>query len=116
MNNDTTTKIHEIIKTTNDKAFELVKVGSGNTKELVHVPIFFNLEGIWMNKENLFDKQYEITKEIVNKQLKVTSKLVSDVGEHMNHVVIVGHEELYICLCIIFFVSTWNMSFVNYNV
>jgi hypothetical protein len=46
MNNDATTKIHEIIKTTNDKAFELVKVGSGNTKELVHVPIFFNLEGI----------------------------------------------------------------------
>jgi hypothetical protein len=41
MNNDATTNIHEIIKTTNDKAFELVKVGSGNTKELVHVPNFF---------------------------------------------------------------------------
>jgi hypothetical protein len=52
-----------------------------------------------MNKENLFDKQYEITKEIVNKQLKVTSKLASDFGEHVNHMVIVGHEELYICLC-----------------
>jgi hypothetical protein len=63
-----------------------------------------NLEGIWMNKENLFDKQYEITKEILNKQLKVTSKLVSDVGERANHMVIVGHEELYICLCITFFV------------
>jgi hypothetical protein len=34
----------------------------------------------------------------------------------MNHVVIVGHEELYICLCTIFFVSTWNMSFFYYNV
>jgi hypothetical protein len=59
-----------------------------------------------MNKENLFDKQYEITKEIVNNQLKVTSKLVSDVAEHTNHVVIVGHEELYIYLCTIVFVST----------
>jgi hypothetical protein len=45
MNNDAIVKIHEIIKTS-DKVFKLVKVGSGNTKELVHVPIFFNLEGI----------------------------------------------------------------------
>jgi hypothetical protein len=31
-------------------------------------------------------------------------------------VVIVGHEELYIYLCTIVFVSTWHMSFVYYNV
>ncbi len=46
MNNDATTKIHEIIKTTSDKAFELVKVGSGNTKELLHVAKKIYLEGI----------------------------------------------------------------------
>jgi peptidase E len=46
MNNAATTKIHERIKTTCDKAFELVKVGSGNTKELLHVANFFYLEGI----------------------------------------------------------------------
>jgi hypothetical protein len=41
MNNDAIVKIHEIIKTTSDKAFEPIKVGSGNTKELVHVAIYF---------------------------------------------------------------------------
>jgi hypothetical protein len=33
MNNDATAKIHEIIKTTSDKVFELVKVCIGNTKD-----------------------------------------------------------------------------------
>ncbi len=54
MNNDATTKIHEIIKTTNDKAFELVKVGSGNTKELVHVAIFFFILMAFEWTKNLF--------------------------------------------------------------
>jgi hypothetical protein len=66
---------------------------------IIHV---YNLHDFY----HFLDMQYEITKEIMNKQLKVTSKLANDVREHVNHMVIVGHEELYICLCTIFFWST----------
>jgi len=53
MNNDAIVKIHEIIKTS-DKVFKLVKVGSGNTKELVHVAIFFFILMAFEWTKNLF--------------------------------------------------------------
>jgi hypothetical protein len=57
------------------------------------------------------NKEYEVTKEVVNKQLMIASKFVSDVDEHVNHIVIVGHDELYICLCTTFFLVNMTHEF-----
>jgi hypothetical protein len=52
---DATTKVHEITKTTSDKAFKPIRVGDGSKKKLIHVAKeklswrHLNEQRIWSN-------------------------------------------------------------------
>ncbi len=76
-----------------DKAYEVAGVASEKTMQSTDAARGKSQGGFESTKQKL-EEHYEAAKEVVNGQLKATSKLASDVGAHVKHMAGSGNEEL----------------------